>query len=140
MKPPTDKKQQRIYAYSFASIYPLYIDKVKKKGRTQAELDDVLRWLTGYTQKQLESILEKRTNLETFITKARMNPARTLVTGAICGVRVEEVEDRALIFELEDGRGDGDAAALLDGHPVRGGVALGPAGADGAGLLDGAAV
>ena len=67
--------------------------KAEKKGRTKAEVDQIIRWLTGYTQKQLDAILEKRTNIETFIAKAKMNPLRTLVTGAICGVRVEEIED-----------------------------------------------
>ena len=94
MKPATDKKLQRIYAYSFASIYPLYIEKVKKKGRTQAELDDVLRWLTGYTQKGLEGQIKKKTSLEEFFAKApKLNPSRELITGLICGVRVEEIEE-----------------------------------------------
>jgi hypothetical protein len=93
MKPPTDKQLQRVYAYSFASVYPLYIDKVKKKGRTQAELDEVLRWLTGYTQKGLEGQVKKKTTLEEFFTGApKLNPARDLITGVICGVRVEEIE------------------------------------------------
>jgi hypothetical protein len=84
---------KRVYAMSFAGVYPHYIAKAEKKGRTKAEVDEIIRWLTGYTQKQLASILEKRTNIETFISKARMNPSRTLVTGAICGVRVEEIDD-----------------------------------------------
>ena len=78
---------------SLASVYPHYIAKAEKTGRTKAEVDQIIRWLTGYTQKQLDAILEKRTNIETFISKAKMNPSRTLVTGAICGVRVEEIED-----------------------------------------------
>ena len=103
----------RIYTTSFASVYPHYLAKAERKARTKAEVDEIIRWLTGYTQKQLDSILEKRTNLETFITKARMNPSRTLVTGAICGVRVEEIEDPVmqgiryldkLIDELAKGR------------------------------------
>ena len=103
----------RIYQTSFASVYPHYVAKAEKKGRTKAEVDEIIRWLTGYTQKQLESILEKRTNIETFIGKATMNPSRTLVTGAICGVRVEEIEDPVmqgiryldkLIDELAKGR------------------------------------
>jgi hypothetical protein len=104
---------KRVYAMSLAGVYPHYVAKAEKKGRTKAEVDEIIRWLTGYTQKQLDSILEKRTNLETFITKARMNPSRTLVTGAICGVRVEEIEDPVmqgiryldkLIDELAKGR------------------------------------
>jgi hypothetical protein len=103
----------RVYAMSLAGVYPHYVAKAEKKGRTKAEVDEIIRWLTGYTQKQLESILEKRTNIETFISKAKMNPSRTLVTGAICGVRVEEIEDPVmqgiryldkLIDELAKGR------------------------------------
>ena len=105
--------KHRIYEMSFASVYPHYLAKAEKKGRTKAEVDEIIRWLTGYTQKQLESILEKRTNIETVISKARMNPARPLVTGTICGVRVEEIEDPVmqgiryldkLIDELAKGR------------------------------------
>lgn len=83
----------RIYKISFASIYPLYITKVEKKGRTKAELDETLRWLTGYTQKKLEAQLKKETTLETFFAEAPMNPARKLITGVVCGVRVEEVKE-----------------------------------------------
>ena len=98
---------------SLAGVYPHYVAKADKKGRTKAEVDDIIRWLTGYTQKQLESILEKRVNIETFISKARMNPSRTLVTGSICGVRVEDIEEPVmqgmryldkLIDELAKGR------------------------------------
>ena len=84
---------KRVYAMSLAAVYPHYVAKAEKKGRTKAEVDEIIRWLTGYTQRQLERIMEKRTNIETFISQARMNPSRTLVTGAICGVRVEEIED-----------------------------------------------
>jgi hypothetical protein len=79
---------------SFASVYPLYIAKVEKKGRTKAEVDEIVRWLTGYTQKGLESQIEKRTDFETFFAKApRLNPSRKLITGLICGIRVEEIEE-----------------------------------------------
>ena len=83
----------RVFAMSFAGVYPHYIKKAETKGRTKEELDEVIRWLTGYTQRQLDSILKDRTSIETFISEARMNPSRTLVTGAICGVRVEEIDD-----------------------------------------------
>lgn len=84
----------RICAMSVASVYPLYVAKVEKKGRTQDEVDQVIRWLTGYTQKGLEGHLKKETDFETFFAKApRLNPARTLIQGVICGVRVEDIED-----------------------------------------------
>ena len=88
------KQQHRIYSISFASVYPLYIAKVEKKGRKKAELDEVLRWLTGYTQKALEAQIKKKTTLEAFFDEApKLHPARTLITGVICGVRVEEIDD-----------------------------------------------
>ena len=71
---------KRVYAMSLAGVYPHYVAKAEKKGRTKAEVDEIIRWLTGYTQKQLESILEERTDIETFIAKARLNPARTLAS------------------------------------------------------------
>jgi hypothetical protein len=84
----------RIYTMSFARIYPLYIAKVEKKGRTKAEVDAIIRWLMGYTQKGLESQLKQQTDLETFIAQApQLNPLRTLIKGVICGVRVEDIED-----------------------------------------------
>lgn len=85
---------ERIYAMSVASVYPLYVAKVEKKGRTKAELDEVIRWLTGYTQKKLETHLEKRTDFETFFAKApKLNPARSLVSGVVCGVRIEDIKE-----------------------------------------------
>ena len=79
---------------SFASVYPLYVAKAERKGRTKAEVDEVIRWLTGYTQKGLEGQVEKRTSFEAFFAKApKLNPARSLITGVICGVRVEEIDD-----------------------------------------------
>lgn len=84
----------RIYTISFASVYPLYIEKAEKKGRTVSEVDEIIYWLTGYDQKGLKAELENRTDLETFYTKApRLNPNRRLITGVICGMRVEEIED-----------------------------------------------
>ena len=86
--------KHRIFTTAFASIYPLYLAKVERKGRTKAELDQVIRWLTGYQQRSLESHLKKGTDLETFLMKApRPNPHRALVTGTVCGVRVEAVKD-----------------------------------------------
>ena len=84
----------RIYSVSFADIYPHYIAKAEKKGRTKAEVDEIIRWLTGYGQKQFETCLQKGTSLEDFYSKApRMNPSRSLITGVICGVRVEEIKE-----------------------------------------------
>lgn len=106
--------KHRIYTISFASVYPHYVAKAEKKGRTKAEVDRIISWLTGYGQKALEAQLEKRTDFETFFAKApKMNPSRALITGVVCGVRVEEVEDPLmrearyldkLIDELAKGR------------------------------------
>lgn len=86
--------KHRIFSISVASVYPYYIAKAEKKGRTQAEVDAIIRWLTGYTQRQLDTHLRKQTDFETFFTKApKPNPARTLITGLICGVRVEDIAD-----------------------------------------------
>jgi hypothetical protein len=86
--------KHRIFTISFANIYPLYIAKVEKKGRTKAEVDEIIQWLTGYSQDELKSQLENQTNLETFFTKApRLNPLRTLITGVICGIRVEDIKE-----------------------------------------------
>jgi hypothetical protein len=79
---------------SFANIYPLYITKAEKKGRTKTEVDEIIRWLTGFSQEELEAQLEKQTDFETFIAEApQLNPSRTLIKGMICGVRVEDIEE-----------------------------------------------
>lgn len=84
----------RIYAMSFASIYPLYISKAEKKGRTKSEVDDIIRWLTGYNQNQMEDQIRKQIDMETFIKDAPLlNPLRTLIKGVVCGVRVEDIEE-----------------------------------------------
>lgn len=88
------KTLQRVYAMTFASVYPYYIAKAKKKGRTKAEVDEIICWLTGYSQKGLEAQIEKQTNFETFFDKApKMNPLRKQITGVICGVRVEDIKE-----------------------------------------------
>ena len=88
------KNNQRIYKMAVAAVYPMYVAKAEKKGRSKAEVDEVIRWLTGHTQKSLEAELEKRTSFEQFFTEApKLNPARSLITGVICGVRLEEIED-----------------------------------------------
>lgn len=92
--------KHRIYTISFGSVYPYYIEKAEKKGRTKAEVDEIIRWLLGYSQEGLEAELEKQTDLETFFAQApQMNPARRLITGVICGVRVEDIQE-PLIQEI----------------------------------------
>jgi hypothetical protein len=87
-------KNARVFAYSFASVYPLYVQKATKKGRTQDEVDTVIRWLTGYTKAGLQKVIDKKVDLETFFAKApRMNPNAGLIKGVVCGMRVEEIED-----------------------------------------------
>jgi hypothetical protein len=83
----------RIFTTSVASVYPHYVAKVEKKGRTQAELDEVIRWLTGYDQAQLQQCLDDGTTFEDFFASARLNPDAELIKGVVCGVRVENVED-----------------------------------------------
>jgi len=84
----------RIFAMAFASVYPHYVTKVERKGRTRAELDEVIRWLTGYTPKGLATVLERRTDFATFFAQApRLHPNAPLITGTICGVRIEAIED-----------------------------------------------
>ncbi len=79
---------------SFARVYPLYVAKAEKKGRTKAEVDQIISWLTGYDQQALETQIEKQTDFETFFADApKMNPARTLIKGLVCGVRVEDIEE-----------------------------------------------
>jgi hypothetical protein len=79
---------------SVASVYPHYIAKAEKKGRTKSEVNEIICWLTGYSQEQLEEQLEKQNDFETFFAEApQLNPARTLIKGVICGVRVEEIEE-----------------------------------------------
>lgn len=87
-------KKHRIYSVSFASVYPHYLTKAEKKGRAKAEVDEIIRWLTGYTQSTLDAQLEKRTCIEDFFAEAPLlNPSRSLITGVICGIRVEEIEE-----------------------------------------------
>ena len=79
---------------SFASVYPHYVAKAEKKGRTKAEVDEIIRWLTGYSQKKFEAQLKKQTDFETFFAEApKMNPSRALIKGVVCGIRVEDIEE-----------------------------------------------
>lgn len=87
----------RVFAYSFASIYKLYIQKVERKARTQADLDTVIFWLTGYNKKTLQQQIDKNNDLKTFFAEApQMNPNVSKITGVICGYRVEEIEDKLM--------------------------------------------
>lgn len=88
------KKRPWIYSQPFAVVYPAYVAKAEKKGRTKEEVDEILRWLTGYSEKQVAKALDAETDVETFINEAPgLNPDRQLITGVVCGVRVEEVEE-----------------------------------------------
>lgn len=109
-----EKKKQRIYSMSLATVYPLYIAKVERKGRTKDEVDEVICWLTGYSKNELKSQIDKQVDFETFLNDSpQLNPARNLIKGVICGVRVEEIQDPViqgvrymdkLVDELAQGR------------------------------------
>jgi hypothetical protein len=86
--------KQMIYTMSFARVYPLYLSKAEKKGRTKTEVDEIIRWLTGYRQEELEAQLEKQTDFETFLAEApQLNPARAAIKGRVCGVKIEDIEE-----------------------------------------------
>jgi len=115
MKQENTLTKPRIYSISFARVYPLYIAKAERKGRKKEEVDEIIGWLTGYSQEELKTQLEKEINLETFFAQAPLlNPSRTLITGLICGVRVENIKEPTmqeiryldkLIDELAQGKG-----------------------------------
>ena len=104
----------RVYKMSFASVYPHYIHKAERKGRTKAEVDEIIYWLTGYNEKTLQKHIDNKTDLETFFARApQMNPNASKITGVICGYRIEEIEDKLmqkiryldkLVDELAKGR------------------------------------
>ncbi|MBL8907178.1 MAG: DUF2200 domain-containing protein [Rhizobiales bacterium] len=86
--------RHRIYSMSFASVYPHYVAKAEKKGRSKAEVDQIISWLTGYDQHELQEQIDKKTDFETFFAEApRLNPSRSLIKGVVCGIRVEEIEE-----------------------------------------------
>ncbi|MGJ9371776.1 DUF2200 domain-containing protein [Nesterenkonia sp. CF4.4] len=86
--------KHRIYTMSFASVYPHYVTKAERKGHSRAEVDKIIEWLTGYSAGQLQRVLDEEVDFETFFAQApAMNPSRSLITGVICGVRVEEIEE-----------------------------------------------
>ena len=97
MKEMSPAALKRVYGYSFAKIYPMYITKVERKGRTKEELDAIIKWLTGYSGKKFETALKKELDLKTFFAEApKMNPKRTKITGVVCGVRVEEITEKTM--------------------------------------------
>ncbi|AOV07525.1 DUF2200 domain-containing protein [Sporosarcina ureilytica] len=86
--------KHKIYTMSFASVYPHYVTKAERKERTKSEVDEIIRWLTGYTQEELEAQIEKKIDFETFFAEApQLNPSRALIKGVVCGVRVENIEE-----------------------------------------------
>jgi hypothetical protein len=88
------KNNERVFKMAFAGVYPHYLAKAEKKGRTKNEVDEIIVWLTGYTKKELQQHLDKKTDFETFFGKApQLNPNVTKITGVICGYRIEEIED-----------------------------------------------
>lgn len=88
------EKKPRIFTMSFGSVYPLYVKKAEKKGRTKAEVDEIIAWLTGYDASALEHVIDTKVDFETFFAGApRMNPNVSLIKGLVCGVRVEDVPD-----------------------------------------------
>src|SRR6201995_1825150 len=85
--------KHRIFTTSFASVYPHYVAKAEKKGRTKAEVDAIICWLTGFSPQELDAHIAAKSDFQTFLGQARLNPARTAIKGVVCGVRVEEVEE-----------------------------------------------
>ena len=89
----TDTHNQRIAKMIFGSVYPMYVKKVETKGRTKEELDQVIEWLTGFNKKQLQQLIDEKVTFETFFEKATLNPNAHLITGMICGYRIEEIDN-----------------------------------------------
>jgi hypothetical protein len=89
-----EKNNDRVRKMSFAGVYPHYITKAEKKGRTKAEVNEIIEWLTGYDAKALQQILDDKTNFEDFFANAKMHPNASMITGVICGYRVEDIEDK----------------------------------------------
>jgi hypothetical protein len=88
----TPEHDERIAKMTFASVYPHYVTKVEKKGRTKAELHQVIKWLTGFDEKKLKNLIDEKVTFETFFKRAKLNPNAHLITGVICGYRIEEIE------------------------------------------------
>lgn len=90
---PSATHNERMAKITFASVYPMYIQKVEKKGRTKEELHQVIKWLTGFNEKQLQEVIDQNLNFEAFFQKAKLNPNAHLITGIICGYRIEEIDN-----------------------------------------------
>ncbi len=118
------KNNERVYKMAFARVYPLYVAKAEKKGRTKTEVDEIIRWMTGYSQNDLEGRVADQTNFETFFAEApQLNPARDLIKGVICGVRIEEIEEPLMkeiryLDKLIDELANGKAMAKILRQPV----------------------
>ncbi len=91
-----NKNNERVYRMSFASVYPHYIQKAEKKGRTKEEVDKIIQWLTGYNAKSLQKHIDNKTDFENFFAQAKLNPNVSKITGVICGYRVEDIEDKLI--------------------------------------------
>ncbi|MCC7432346.1 DUF2200 domain-containing protein [Candidatus Peregrinibacteria bacterium] len=89
----TNTHNERMAKMIFGTVYPMYLTKIEKKGRSKAELDQVIEWLTGFDNKTIQELIEKKVNFETFFQKATLNPNAHLITGTICGYRIEEIEN-----------------------------------------------
>ncbi len=89
----TPEHNEKIAKLTFASVYPHYITKVERKGRTKKELHDVIEWLTGFDEKKLQELIDEKATFDTFFKKAKLNPNANLITGVICGYRIEEIEN-----------------------------------------------
>ena len=109
----TPEHNARIAKMTFASVYPHYVTKVEKKGRTKEELHQVIQWLTGFDDKKLQALIDEKVTFETFFARAKLNPNAALITGVICGYRIEEIENQLtkqaryldkLVDELAKGR------------------------------------
>ena len=109
----TSHHDERMAKMTFSSVYPHYVTKVEKKGRTKAELQEVIEWLTGYNEKKVQELIDKKITFEQFFSQAKMNPHAHLITGLICGYRIEEIENTLtqqvryldkLVDELAKGR------------------------------------
>jgi len=90
------KNYERVFKMSFATVYPLYIKKAERKGKTKEEVDEIIFWLTGYDKKALKNILDEKTNFEDFFNKAKLNLNASKITGSICGIKVEEIENKLM--------------------------------------------